>query len=238
MTKRTIKEEDKTQISKLLGWGAIASVIIFVFAIATLTNSIHEKAVKDCNDSGKIWDKTIDKCREKNISEKFYEKCDVNIPYNWKGLTYYCKDLVSWGLKEAFVNDRPLIRHGDQLYELGSETEIAKAKELGKACLSASESWYHIGEKRCVVFRPTRLTCKGYCWLNEKKDYNNGFVAFFARWNMISWSDFENRYYSKNVLVCGDIITYNGHPEIKVYNVNATATSPSMSNGAYRYTCS
>lgn len=88
------------------------------------------------------------------------------------------------------------------------ETDVKNGKQNGTVCLSAAESWSNIGKTTCVVFHPEYFyrTGYGYLFLNEKEDYKNGFVAFFAYRNMLSWNDFLARYRTiDNVAVYGTI---------------------------------
>lgn len=115
---------------------------------------------------------------------------------------------------------------------------------MGEYCLSASDTWSHIGETRCVVFSYTYMACSnGYCFLDEKQNYTSGFVAFFGQYNMYSWENFVNTYKDKGpILVCGKIYSYQGHPEIKITNVSkqtilSPQTSYSGNSIVYKYSC-
>ncbi len=119
------------------------------------------------------------------------------------------------------------------------EKEIADGKKNGSVCLTAAESWRNIGKKTCVVFHPSYLyrTGSGYLFLDEKVDYKNGFVAFFVYRNMMSWNTFTAKYGSVNlVAVSGEISSYQGHPQIKVYDLNQV-TSPKLINCETSYGC-
>lgn len=119
------------------------------------------------------------------------------------------------------------------------EEEVRIGKQNGTICLTAAESWVNIGKTTCVVYRPEYLfrTGDGYLFLDEKKDYKTGFVAFFAYRNMLSWNDFLARYKSADlVAVYGKIVMYEGHPEIKVYDLSQV-TTPDLVTCETSYGC-
>ena len=95
-------------------------------------------------------------------------------------------------------------------------------KTTKSECLTAAESWNHIGEKACVIFYPRSFAKSGnYYFIDEKEDYKNGFVVFFASKNSISWDDFVKKYkVGKNLKVTGTIERYEGHPEIKITSLS------------------
>ena len=119
------------------------------------------------------------------------------------------------------------------------EAEARAGKQNGTICLTASESWESIGKTTCVVYHPEYLfrTGDGYLFLDEKKDYKTGFVAFFGKRNMLSWNDFLARYQSVNLIaVYGQINLYEGHPQIKVYDLGQV-TTPQLINCETSYGC-
>ena len=230
------------------GFNALVGIIIFFscfFLIASfvtmISNSSIEKKEADCAQKDMVYDKSKNSCREKTISERFEEKCTKGTTVD--GITYTCSQLQAENLEEGFLNNK-LIGHGQRLYTLGTATEVNAGKRAGDYCLSADETWGHIGENRCVVFYYSYIACSnGYCFLNEKQDYNNGFVAFFGKYRMYTWENFRATYHNNGpILVCGTIITYNGHPEIKITNVaNQTLLNPNGTPDGmytvYKYTC-
>ena len=224
----------------LLVIAGILGVVLIISVSAAISVSNKQLKKSSCENEGKKYVESTDTCRDMTISESFDAKCDSNIVYTISGKTFSCSDFKKMGLENAFLNDK-IIKHGDNYYERGTSEEIAAGKQVGDYCLSAQESWSHIGEKRCVVFRYEYLACSnGYCFLDEKKDYNSGFVAFFGRYNMYNWSSFSAEYQSGvyNILVCGQIYTYRGHPEIKITDVGRQVVkNPNMRDGAYAYTC-
>ena len=220
----------------------IVCIIIAVFGIYLVSSNSISSKTKECETSGKIYDESSKKCREKTISERFNEKCLSGVTIGDK--SYTCTDLKKAGLENAYLNNK-IVQHGGSLYEAGTSREIEAGKNSGDYCLNASDTWSHIGETRCVVFSYTYMSCSnGYCFLDEKQNYNTGFVAFFGRYNMFSWDSFRSTYYNKGpILVCGKIYTYNGHPEIKITDINKqTILSPQATSSGgvsvYRYSCS
>jgi hypothetical protein len=84
-------------------------------------------------------------------------------------------------------------------------------------CISAEESWTHIGEETCVEFyvsSPFR-SGKGNIFLNERKDYKNGFTVWIPAGSVGNFqSDPIVSYGYKTIQVKGQIRMYQGHPEI------------------------
>ena len=221
--------------------GAIAAIlaIILIAALAAITVSQNKQTkIAACEKDGRVYDEAQKSCREKTTSEKFAEKCTGSKYID--GKSYSCAELKRLGLEKAYLNNT-IIKHGNTLYERGTSAEIAAGKQLGEYCLSADDAWSHIGEMRCVVFSYTQLSCSnGYCFLNEKKNYKTGFVAFFGKYNMYSWQGFQDEYKSgvSNILVCGQIKLYQGHPEIRITDPSRQVIkNPTKTNGAYAYSC-
>ena len=216
--------------------------VICVVLIITGINLVSSNSSKKCESEGKTYDSASRQCRSKTNSELFNEKCTGSTSINNKSVS--CSYIKNLGLEKAFI-DNKLTWHGDTLYEIGTQKEITAGKDNGDYCLSASDTWSHIGEKRCVVFSYTYLACSnGYCFLNEKQNYKSGFVAFFGKYNMYNWDSFSNTYKDKGpIVVCGQIYSYDGHPEIKITDVaSQTRLSPqaslSGSTIVYKYSCS
>ena len=220
--------------------GAVCVALIIAGGALVFSLSTANKT-KECEASGQVYDKDKKRCREKTISERFDERCSSGVFIG--GSHYSCADIKRNNLERAYLNDA-LVKHGASLYEAGTTAEISAGKNSGDYCLSATESWFHIGEKHCVVFNYAYMACSnGYCFLDEREDYKNGFVAFFGKYGMFNWNTFRAKYYNKGpILVCGTIYQYQGHPEIKITNVqNQTILSPQLSFsggvGVYRYSC-
>ena len=59
---------------------------------------------------------------------------------------------------------------------------------------------------------------------------------------MYNWNSFSAEYQSRvsNVLVCGQIYSYQGHPEIKIVDVGRQVVKNPIAraNGMYAYKCS
>ena len=172
--------------------------------------------------------------------EKFAEKCINSKTIN--GKSYSCAYLKKQGLERAFVNNN-IIVHGGIPYEGGTDAEVVAGKNSGDYCLGASETWNHYGEKRCVFLRYRYLACSnGYCFLNQRIDYKKGFVAFFGKYNMYTWSSFKKTFMNHNtIVVCGTIKKYQGHPEIAIYGKSQFVIDPIPSyrgtHTVYQYSC-
>ena len=230
--------QNNTSKNSLMALLVGAVCVVLVIAGVSLVSS---NSSKKCESEGKIYDSSTRQCRSKTASELFSEKCSGSTLINGKSIS--CAEIRRSGLEEAYINNK-LTMHDGRLYEVGTQSEITAGKSSGDYCLSASDTWSHIGEKRCVVFSYTYMACSnGYCFLDEKQDYKNGFVAFFGKYNMYNWETFSSTYKNKGpILVCGQIYSYEGHPEIKITDVAAqTRLSPqasfSGSTLVYKYSC-
>lgn len=219
----------------------VIALTIFICCIIFGRQQYILSVKRKCENNGQIFVENSVSCRDKTTSEKFAEKCNDGTYVG--GKWFSCSEIKSNNLEQAYLNNS-LITHGGKLYEMGTSTEIFAGKYSKDYCLSASDTWLYIGETRCVVFSYTYMSCSnGYCFLDEKQDYNNGFVAFFGRYRMYTWDSFYSTFYGKGpILVCGTIYKYNGHPEIKITSTNQFLLSPTPTkDGAsmvYRYTCS
>ncbi len=235
-----MKKHDKKELVLAVIFFIITCIIFCFTFLPFLQAHNKEKKVASCIDSGLIYDDYAKDCRELTVSEKFNIECNDSA-YVINGKTFTCEKIKELGLEEAFL-DKRLTTHGENLYELGTESEIAAGKQSGEYCLSAQESWDHIGEMRCVVFRPEYMACaEGYCFLDEKRDYTTGFVAFFGNRNMYSWDNFQKEYGQdvSEILVCGEIYLYRGYPQIRISNPGKQIVkNPIKRNGAYPYRCS
>lgn len=236
--RRTIKPMSAKSIAILL----IVATIIFICSVAFFMRAQYVANVKtECKNNDQIFVEDTTSCRDKTVSEKFDEKCNDGTYVG--GKWFSCSEIKSYDLEQAYLTNS-LITHGGELYEVGTSVEIFAGKYSKDYCLSASDTWLYIGEKRCVVFSYAYMSCSnGYCFLDEKQDYNNGFVAFFGRYRMYTWDSFKATFYGKGpILVCGTIYKYNGHPEIKITSTSQFLLSPNPTkDGAsvvYRYTCS
>lgn len=235
------KDKSDNNISLMVILGL--SVVLMIGSLVFYHNQRKASVERECLENDKVFVEDAVECREKTISEKFAEQCMAYGVSVGNG-RFSCSDVKEANLESAYLKNA-LVVHGGKLYEEGTYEEVAAGKKAGDYCLSADDAWYHIGEKRCVVFQYTYLACsKGYCFLDEKKDYNNGFVAFFGKYMMYSWNSFRSTYYNKGpILVCGNIYKYRGHPEIKITNVSRqTLLSPESTlvgpYEVYEYSCS
>lgn len=215
----------------------IAVIGLIVFAIDTAAK-IQKR--NSCESSGKVYVESSNSCRDKTVSELFSEKCRYGVKNDDEFFT--CAQIKARGLEKAYL-DGTIVMHGSDIYEEGTYEEVEAGKKVGDYCLTASDTWNHIGEKRCVVFHYSYLACSnGYCFLNEKKNYKNGFVAFFGKYRMYSWKNFENTFLNQGpILVCGQIYSYQGHPEIKITGTGQFLLNPNRSSSGsytvYRYSC-
>ncbi|MBR3414774.1 hypothetical protein IKG73_02010 [Candidatus Saccharibacteria bacterium] len=102
--------------------------------------------------------------------------------------------------------------------------EIRQKKANGELCLSSADAWSYAGSGKnyCVVFHPEYFYHTGYgmMFINEKKDYKKGFVAPLMKYYMISWEDLLANYRVDKIAVTGELVWYEGHPEIKVYDLS------------------
>ena len=219
-------------------------VIVVVIAIAFLTlifsgiNSSRKESTRSkCKANDEVYVESSNTCRSKTTSEKFEEKCISGITV--EGTKYTCSDIKKAGLENAYVNNS-IVKHGNSLYEYGTYAEVQAGKNAGDYCLSASDTWSHIGETRCVVFTPARLAYQGYNYfLDEKENYTTGFVVYM--YGNYGWNWFLKTYKDKGpILVCGKITTYQGHPQIKTAP-SGTMVSPDGTldgvNTVYKYSC-
>lgn len=229
-------KQDKSNTKSTVAIIVVIAVVAFIFAYSAGVQR-HASIKKNCEENDKIFIESSASCREKTVSEKFNERCMTGVTIG--DIHYSCSDLRKENLEFAFLNDK-LIRHGSSLYESGTLPEVKAGKQTGDYCLSASDTWSHIGETRCVVFTPTYFAYSGNNYfLNEKKDYTNGFVVYM--YGNYGWNWFLNTYKNNGaVLVCGKITTYRGHPEIKA-SPNSTLVSPNGvvdgSYTVYKYSC-
>jgi hypothetical protein len=86
-------------------------------------------------------------------------------------------------------------------------------------CLTAQEAWSHIGETACVEFtvEGPYQSGKGNVFLNEKKDYKNGFTVYIPSSSLSGFSGNPVSLYGyKTIQVTGLLRMYQGHPEIIV----------------------
>ena len=110
----------------------------------------------------------------------------------------------------------------DRKAKLAQEIRLKKAN--GELCLSSTDAWLYAdsGKSYCVVFHPSYFYHTGYglMFINEKEDYRNGFVAPLMKYYMISWDERVARYRVDKIAVTGELVWYEGHPEIKVYDLS------------------
>lgn len=220
-------------------WVIVVVVIASILGlICTSMNAAQREDTKrKCIANGKIYVEESNTCREKTTSEKFAEKCTDGITID--GTKYTCSEIKKKGLEKAFL-DKNIVKHGNDIYEYGTYAEVQAGKESGDYCLSASDTWRHIGEVRCVVFRPTYFAYSGRNYfIDEKKDYKNGFVIYM--YGNYGWNWFLDTYKnSDNLLVCGTIKMYEGHPEIKAVPSNILTSPKGTTDGSYtvyKYSC-
>lgn len=102
--------------------------------------------------------------------------------------------------------------------------EIRRKKINGELCLSSKDAWLYAGSGKnyCVVFHPGWFYNTGYglMFINEKEDYRNGFVAPLMKYYMISWDELLAKYQVDKIAVTGELVWYEGHPEIKIYDLS------------------
>lgn len=158
------------------------------------------------------------------FKSEFEKKCTDGVKFS-DGMSFSCDEIANKGLEDAFIN-KSIVKHGDKIYEKGTSDEIAAGKDNHFYCLSAEDTWNHIGELRCVVFKYESIGQSGsHFFINEKKDYKTGFVLFLPNLNA-KWDTFEKMYSEDNeghlITVCGVITLYEGHPQIKIGQSNSS----------------
>jgi hypothetical protein len=96
-------------------------------------------------------------------------------------------------------------------------TSIIEQTVTPSECISAQEAWNYVGQEKCVeyyVASPFR-SGKGNVFLNEKRDYKNGFTVWIPAGSISNFSgDPVSTYGYKTIQVTGQIRMYQGHPEI------------------------
>lgn len=104
----------------------------------------------------------------------------------------------------------------------GSDGEITKHQTTDSTSSSSTSSCYtpdnvrdHYGENGCVEFTVgyTYETAAGTKFIDEKEDYQNGFVIYIPKGSSFSDTDL-GQYEGKKVRVSGVIRQHNGYPEI------------------------
>lgn len=212
---------------------------IALFSMVGITNAINqENAKRKCISSGKIYVESTKTCRDKTVSEKFNEQCTTGIEID--GRKYPCSEIKRAGLEKAYVEKKTIIKHGDSIYEAGTSAEISAGKQVGDYCLSASDTWSHIGEVRCVVFQPQYFARSGYnFFIDEKENYKTGFVIYM--YGNYNWDEFLATFKGKGeLLVCGQITSYQGHPQIKTTPDKILVSPTKTMRGStvvYNYSC-
>ena len=228
---------NKTKSNGAWIFAVVAAVVILTIVSVAINYTQKETTKKRCRESGQVYVESSNSCREKTISEKFSEKCVDGITID--GTKFTCNDIRRANLERAYLNGT-IVKHGSSIYEYGTSAEVRAGKDTGDYCLSASDTWSHIGETRCVVFTPSWLAYSGYNYfLDEKKDYTNGFVVYM--YGNYGWNWFLDTYKDKGpILVCGKITTYQGHPQIKTTPSGTLVSPKGTVDGqytVYKYSC-
>lgn len=235
MTKNHGKK--KSQSSATVVVVAILAAVLLIFGGSYLGARLKCEGA-----DGVFGEKTLFSCRDMTILELFDKKCTNPVIVGEKSFT--CKDVANRGLQEAYLNnDKKLTIHKNMLYELGTAEENEAGKNAGDYCLMAIDTWSHIGEKRCVALNYKWIACaSGHCYLDEKKDYENGFVAYFP--TNYSWDSFYGAFKNQSgpILICGVIQNYQGHPQITVSDPSSQIVrNPTIylygSYMVYKWTC-
>ena len=88
--------------------------------------------------------------------------------------------------------------------------------EESSACITAKESWNHIGDQTCVEYKVINAytSTAGNTFLNEKSDYKTGFTTTIFANAQQNFPDPANTYNQKTIQITGLIKLYDGHPEI------------------------
>jgi DNA/RNA endonuclease YhcR with UshA esterase domain len=97
--------------------------------------------------------------------------------------------------------------------------QITQPTQTQNKCLTAQETWTHIGETTCVEFtvESPYQSSKGNVFLNEKQNYKTGFTVFIPSASVRNFNGNPVSLYGyKTIRVTGLLRTYQGHPEIIV----------------------
>jgi len=151
------------------------------------------------------------------VFNEFESKCKEPLHFS-DGMSFSCKEIKDANLTDAYLNKK-IVKHGRTLYEIGTQSEVKAGKDNGYYCLNAGETWDHIGELRCVVFKYSSLGQSGNnFFVNEKSDYRSGFTYYLPDGQYSSWENFSMRYDIRNpehkLMICGVITQYEGRPQI------------------------
>ena len=219
----------------------VIAIILGIILIGVISSSAEKSSrISSCENKGKVYVERTGECREKTVSEKFDEKCVVGDKIS--GKYFSCSDIRKQNLERAYLNDNIIVHNGVP-YEGGTEAEIQAGKMSKDYCLGAGDTWHYYGSKRCVAFRYRYLACSGgVCFLDQYKDYKKGFVVYFG-YGMYNWNSFKKKFMNHGtIVVCGTIVKYQNHPEIKVYSKKAFQVDPTPTyrgdKKVYEYTCS
>ncbi len=115
------------------------------------------------------------------------------------------------------------VTFGIRLFTGDSDTPIAttpdavySADTQSAECITAEESWDHIGDFMCVEYfvASPYTSNKGNVFLNEKRDYKNGFTTVIFATSANNFKAPESTYGYKTIQATGLIKMYQGHPEI------------------------
>lgn len=81
------------------------------------------------------------------------------------------------------------------------------------------------------------MTDYGRLFVNERKEYKQGFTAYFARNHMVSWEYAQTNYINQGqITVSGAIESYEGRPQITINNT-AQITKPTLLHCDTSYGC-
>ncbi len=230
-----MKEPDKEKRTAVAV--IIVAVFFLIFAISFAANSFQKASVrKSCESNNKIYVEKSNSCREKTTSERFEEECVTGLTVD--DVHYSCSEIKQANLESAYLSNN-IVKHGSSIYEFGTYEEVSAGRNAGDYCLTASESWSHIGETRCVVFHPGWLAYSGRnFFIDEKKNYESGFVVYM--YGNYNWNNFYSTYAKDQILVCGQITSYQGHPQIKAVPKNIIVNPTKTEHGSYivyNYSC-
>ena len=220
---------------------AIVAIILGCILIGTMVSSADKSTkINACENSGKVYVERTGECREKTISEKFDEKCVIGQTIS--GKYFSCAEIRKQNLERAYLDDNIIVHKGVP-YEGGTEAEIQAGKRSKDYCLGAGDTWHYYGSTRCVAFKYRRLACSGgVCFLDQYTNYKKGFVAFFG-YGLYNWNSFKKKFINHNtIVVCGKIVKYQNHPEIKIYSKKSFVVDPTPTKrgdkNVYQYSCS
>lgn len=104
------------------------------------------------------------------------------------------------------------------LYNLHLNNEVP-SNLASDGCYSSTDAASHYGEQGCVDYMVgyTYETAAGTEFLDEKQDYNTGFVGYIPASSSVN-PDYAASLQGDAIRVSGTITQFSGHPQIEIDN--------------------